>query len=386
MPNRYIEGVYPDYIEKGDGAYIYANDKRYIDYPLGLGTIILGHGNGEIKQAIIEQWSKGVSFPIPHEKETILAEMIVEMIPSAEKVRFLKTGSEATSAAVKIARAFTGKKKILCCGYHGWHDWYASTTDRNAGCIGTNVKQLEYNDKEAFTKEMNRGNVAGVIIEPYVYDKPKNNFLVELRKLCNKHKAVLIFDEVVTGFRTERFSAQALLKVTPDLTCLGKAMANGLPISCVCGKAEIMDVIRGKCFVSSTFGGELLSITAAITTLEFIKENNVPYYINRMGDRLKNGFNGIAQSMGFEKAPKCIGYPCRTAFVFSTPEQKSLFWQECFKKGIFFGWAQFMSFAHTVGDIDETLQATRHALKMVRKYWKDPTVALEGKVAQETIR
>lgn len=388
MPEKHVKGVYPTYIDRADGAYIWSGDKKYIDYPLGLGTIILGHNHSDVNRAAIEQLNRGVIFSLPNYLETQLAEKICDIIPSAEMVRFLKTGSEATAAAVRIARAYTGKDKILCCGYHGWHDWYNITTPKNKGVpktLNPLCLQLKYNDIETFRKKLT-DRVAAVIIEPYVLEEPKKDFLQQLRKLCDEKGALLIFDEIVTALRTPKLSAQKFFDITPDLTCLGKALANGLPISCICGKKEVMQVLEGDCFVSSTWGGELLSIAAALKTIELIEKHNVAYHIDLMGQRLQHGFNRIAEYHGLGDKVKCIGYPCRTFFVFPTEVHKSLFWQECLKKGVFFGYAQFISYAHDLNELDETISAMRHAMLMVRKYWDNPERALEGEVAQETFR
>ena len=281
MPSKHVDGFYPKYITKGDGAYVWGdNDKKYIDYPCGLGAILLGYNNPDVNRAIIDQLNKGVLFSLPNYLETELAEKIVDIVPSAEQVRFLKTGSEATSAAVRIARAYTGKEGIICVGYHGWHDWYCSTTSKNKGVPEQYVMQCKYNDIEAMievfdTQDTSTVGIAAVIMEPYVLEEPKQEYLRKVRKLCNRHKAVLIYDEVVTGFRTLEWTAQKYFDITPDLTCLGKAMANGLPISCVCGKRELMRELQGDCFVSSTFGGELLSIAAALATIKIVEEQGV---------------------------------------------------------------------------------------------------------------
>lgn len=385
MPSKHVEGVYPTYIDRAKGPYIYCGDKRYIDYPLGLGSIILGHADDDVNQAVKEQLDKGTIFSLPNYAETLLAEKICNLIPCAEMVRFLKTGSEACSAAVKIARAYTGRKKILCCGYHGWHDWYNATTPKNRGTHSTSVKQFKYNDAEGLKKLMS-DKVAAVIMEPYVLDEPKGAFLKTVQKLCKDNKALLIFDEVITGFRTLGFSAQKLFEITPDLTCLGKAMGNGMPISAVCGKKDIMQVLENDCFVSSTFGGELASIAAALATLDVVERENVPRHIELMGSRLKEGFNQLASHLNLSDHIKCIGYPCRTFFKFPTETHKSLFWQECLGRGVFFGYAQFISYAHKMPELDTTVEVMGEALRLARKYWDKPEEYLQGKPAEETFR
>lgn len=381
MPARHVGGVYPKYIDRAKGAHIYCGDKSYIDYPLGLGAVILGHADFDVNVAIKKQLEEGVIYSLPHPKETELAELICDIIPSAEMARFLKTGSEACSAAIKIARAYTGRKKIIACGYHGWHDWYSSTC-KPAGCVDRHVIQLKYNDIESFEKKIT-DKVAAVIIEPYVFEEPKVGFLKAIRRLCTEKGAVLIFDEIVTGFRTPKLSAQKYFKITPDLTCLGKPMANGLPISCVCGRKDIMEILTKDCFVSSTFGGEMLSIAAALKTIEIIQEKTL-HHITIMGSKLKEAFNRYAQNYGLFEC-KCVGYPQRTKFEFPTDAHRSLFWQECLKRGVFFGYAQFISFAHDMPVLDKTVETIKNSLYILKKY-PDPTIALEGEIATPALR
>ena len=314
----------------------------------------------------------------------MLAEKLIEHFP-VDKVRFLKTGSEATSAAVKIARAYTGKRAILCCGYHGWHEWYNHITPKNKGCSKSETYSFKYNDIASLRALFRRHNsVAAVIMEPYVYEEPAVDFLQEIRRTCDQNKALLIFDEVVTGFRTNFWCAANKYKIKPDLMCLGKAMGNGYPISVVGGSSVVMDVLKGDCFVSSTFGGDLIGIAAALKVIDIIEKRGVFKHLNDMGDRVKTNFNIITGNEGIKA--ECVGFGCRTHFKFESPIEKSVFWQECLKKGVFFGHAQFTSFAHDLGDADNTVVIMRHALRMIRKYKGHVKDLLEGTTAKETLR
>jgi len=390
QPDKFVEGVYPIYLEQGNGAWVWDdNGKSYIDYPLGLGAILLGHSIPEINKAVTKQINKGSLFTLPSYLETILAKKITEIIPSAEKVRFLKTGSEATSAAVKIARAYTKKEHIAYCGYHGWHDWYTVATPKKDGIpkvYRDYIHNFVYNDIWSLENifELYKNEMACVILEPYIYDEPQDNFLNRVVELAHKNKAVVIFDEIVTGFRTKEYSAQAMFQTIPDLTCFGKAMANGYPLSVVCGKKEIMDVLEGDCFVSSTFGGELLSIAAALETLRILKEENAINHIWEMGTHIREQFNIISRELWLSS--KCVGYPCRTMFLFPSGDHKSLFWQECIKRGVLFGYAQFISFSHGDYEINYTIDVMWEAMKVVKKYWDNPLKALKGKPAKEVFR
>lgn len=388
MPSKFVEGVYPIYIERGKGAYIADNENNvFIDYPLGLGAILLGHGYQQVADAVSKRIKEGTLFICPSYLETELAYTLKRLIPCAEMSRFLKTGSEATSAAIKIARSYTGREHVAVCGYHGWHDWYTVSTPKNKGipkCYSELVHKFEYNNIQSLIDIVNKYSLAAIIIEPCIFEEPKDNFLKKVKDIAQSNNAVLIFDEVVTGFRTLGCSAQKYFKVTPDLATFGKDMANGIPISVVCGKAEIMKELEGDCFVSSTFGGDLIGIVGAIETLKLIENEPVIQDIWYYGDYLKEGYNEIAKHLDVET--KCIGYPCRTYFSFPTTEHKSLFWQECLLQGVFFGWANFISYSHRGRQIEYTLQVCRDALKKVKENWDNPGKALLGKPATEVFR
>jgi glutamate-1-semialdehyde 2,1-aminomutase/spore coat polysaccharide biosynthesis protein SpsF len=207
---------------------------------------------------------------------------------------------------------------------------------------------------------------------------------MQVKRLCLKNKAILIFDEVVTGFRTEKWCAANMFNVEPDLMCLSKAMANGFPISAVGGREDVMKVLEGDCFVSSSFGGDLVGISAALATIKVIEERGVIKHIWDRGAALKQAFNTAAQNDGIDA--ECIGYPCRTFFRFPSPLHKTVFWQECLKKGILFGHAQFITAAHGLHDTDEAIEAIRHAMRMLRKHKDNLEDLLEGEVAKETLR
>ncbi len=384
MPSKHAK-AYPLWLNRGEGVYVYdTHGKKYIDYPCSLGAILLGHHHPRVTDFVQMQIEEGTIFSLPHRKEGLLAEQLVDLIPSAEQVRFLKTGSEATSAAVKIARACTGRRRILACGFHGWHDWYASSTPHNKGCMDTEVKQFKYNDLEELESLLiPRGRakeslVAAVIMEPYVYNEPKMGYLEGVKKLCEKYGCLLIFDEVVTGFRTPGASAQKMFNVTPHLSCFGKALGNGFPISFVCGQREFMEVINDGCFVSSTFGGDVLGIAAALAVVETLRVENFIDKITYNGRR----FIEEMQKVGIE----VNGYPCRTYFNFPSSEHKTLFWQECIKRGVLFGYAQFMTPLHNQNVVTQTTEVARIAMQIVKDHWENPKEVLEGPAATETTR
>lgn len=390
MPNKHVQPLYPLYIDRAEGAYLYSRNKKYIDYPCALGSVLLGYHYPEVDQAIIKQLTRGCIYSLPSKLETKLAEKIIELIPCAEMVQFLKTGSEATAAAVKIARAATGKEGIVCCGYHGWHDWYGITTDNKKGIPKSYSKlagQVNYGDREMVTDMFSLSNmvekeVAAIILEPYIYEGDKE-FLEWVIEFAHNNEALVIFDEVVTGFRTKGFSAQKMFGVTPDLACFGKAMANGLPISVVCGKKQYMNELKSLtpkgnakdfCFVSSTFGGDTLSIAAALATIAVLEREPVIDHIWDMGQKL---IDGVKEFTADIKGADIKGYPCRTFFDLPTDAHKSLLWQECIKQNVLLGYAQFISYSHTDTEIYWTLDVLEEAFKVLKKYWDEPNLGLD---------
>ncbi|MCL5072157.1 MAG: aminotransferase class III-fold pyridoxal phosphate-dependent enzyme, partial [Actinobacteria bacterium] len=293
-PTQFVDGVAPKYLKKGKGCRVWDVDgNEYIDYGMGLGPIILGYCYDAVDKAIINQLKDAIILTQMHPLEVEVAQLLVDTIPCAEMVRYGKNGSDVTSAAIRLARAYTGRDIIACCGYHGWQDWYIAVTERNAGipeAVRKLTKQFKYNDIDSLIKifDKYKGNVACVIMEPMGVVFPKNDFLNKVKELTHKNKAILIFDEVITGFRWSLGGAQEYFNITPDLATFGKAMANGMPLSALVGKKEIMQKLEDV-FFSFTFGGEILSLAAAKATINEMKKKNVIEHIHKMGTILAKG-------------------------------------------------------------------------------------------------
>lgn len=367
--------------------------KEYIDYPCALGAVILGYAHPYVTERVIKRIERGNLFSMPSIHETELADRITKLIPSMESMRFLKSGSEAVSAAVKIARAYTKRDIVLSNGYHGWHDWSTPITSSNLGTpsvLKNTIAEMNYNDLRdtsglfgMLTGLFDKigSNVACIVIDPYIFDKPDDSYFDGLIRIAHEHGALVIFDEVVTGIRWHKFAVQNSYKVKPDLTCLGKTLGNGIPISCVGGKRQIMDVLNNGCFVSSTFGGDLIGIEAALATLKVAQDENLPSRIKESGLELQEAYNEIASYMKVDT--KCIGNPARQKLVFPTAVHKALFWQECLTRGVFLGAAQHTSLAHTDKIIGYTREIFKQAMNVVRVNWKDPKKVLRGKLPEE---
>ncbi len=396
---QFVQGVAPIFLQRGQGSHVWDVDgNEYIDYPMALGPIILGYDDPDVTAAVQAQLAGGVTFSLPHPLEVEVAELLTEVIPCAEMVRFGKNGSDATAGAVRLARAFTGRDKIACCGYHGWHDWYVGTTTRPRG-VPEAVRGLTltfaYNDIASLEKlfDEHPGEIAALIMEPVGVVEPVGDFLRLVSERTRAHGAVLIFDEIVTGFRVALGGAQQHFGVVPDLACFGKAMANGYPLSAVVGRRPVMRLFD-EIFFSSTFGGEVVSLAAAKATIAKLRERGVIEHLWRQGRRLKDGYNALAAESGLASQTECIGLPPRTVLTFrdAAGEEslllKSLFQQEMIKRGILTAGGFNLCWSHSEGDIDRTLEACREALGFVARALRsdDPRKLLEGSLIEPVFR
>jgi len=394
-PGQWIKGIAPKYLVKGKGSHVWDVDgNEYIDFMMGVGPLSLGYAYPKVDEAIKKQLEDGITFSMMHPLEVEVAEIIRDIIPNAEAVRYSKTGADATSAAVRLARAYTGKNKILCCGYHGWHDWYIAVTARNHG-IPESVQAISftfnYNDIDSVKNSID-DDVAAIILEPVVFEEPKNNFLHKLAELCNEKNIVLIFDEMWTGFRMALGGAQEFFGITPDLATYSKAVANGMPISILTGKRRIMDLADEDIFFYTTFGGEALSLAAVKATIQELKDKNVPQYLRTQGKKLKDGYNTITQKLGMDFT-KAIGYEWRSMATFDVKAgdpliQKSLMQQEMIKRGVLWQGFHNMCFSHSDSDIDYTLQALEESLSILNKAVKQNKLSemLKGEPVQPVFR
>jgi glutamate-1-semialdehyde 2,1-aminomutase len=342
---QYPVGVSPLFAKYAKGAYIWDIDKnKYLDLVSALAAVTLGYQNRRIDSAVKRQLKKGVTLSLPTKLEYEVAELIGLMVPSAEMVRFAKNGSDATAGAVRLARAYTNKKIVAMCGYHGWQDWSIVTTSRNAGVpteVGELTKTFKYNDIDSLMKLFNEfpNQIACVIMEPMNSEFPQGNFLQKIRELCDREEALLIFDETITGFRYNKGGAQELFGVKPDLCTFGKGIANGYPLSVVAGKREIMRGME-SIFFSGTFGGELLSLTAAREVLLMHQLDLVAPKLINIGERINDGLNQIIVELDLGTILRTSGHPSWTFLNWSADnensvdELKTFFLQEMFKEGV----------------------------------------------------
>lgn len=333
-PDNHVLGVYPTHLnhKPGSGAYVYSGSTQYVDYICGLGTNLLGYGNGYITEAVRPFLQYGCSHSLPTIFEVEAAEALKTMFYFTDKWKFLKTGTEACMAAIKMARAHTGRKIVLSEGYHGWSDEFVSLTEPASG---THTCR----DIFPLATDISPDKVAAIIVEPVITDSSvaRSDQLSQLRQYCDLHGIVLIYDEIITGFRYDKHSVALNTNVLPDLIIIGKAMANGFPLAAVGGKAKIMD---GSYFVSSTYAGEILSLIACKTVVKLLLNNHL-YSINGLWENGKQFINKFSTIMGGRIYIE--GYPTRGVFM-GDDLDIALLRQEACKSGILLHKTWFYSF------------------------------------------
>jgi glutamate-1-semialdehyde 2,1-aminomutase len=378
---QYPYGVSPYFISRASGSRAWDVDgNEYIDFVSSLCSITLGYQDPDVTDAVARQLQDGVIFSLPHLVETEVAELICEMVPCAEKVRFGKNGSDATAGAIRVARAHTGRDRVATCGYHGWQDWYIGSTARHKG-VPKATRDLThgfaYNQLESLRAvlEAHPGEFAAVILEPMNVVEPEPGFLEGVKSLTHEHGALLVFDETITGFRYANGGAQELFGVTPDLATFGKGLANGYPVSAVAGRADVMKQMEDV-FFSFTFGGEALSLAAAKATLLKLKREPVLATIAERGRELTAGLREVIAARRLGEVFSVSGHPSWTFMNIAASsgpvfEIKTLLLQELFQRGILTIGTHNLSYAHSQADIRALVAAYDGAMEVVQE-------ALEG--------
>ncbi len=386
---------FPFYTARGKGSRIYDVDgNSYIDYCMGYGPLILGHSNDVVKAAIEEQLEKGWLFGTPVEIELRYAKLIRKLFPSIEMLRYVNTGSEATMAAIRAARGFTGRDKIVKVegSFHGAHDAVLVKAGSGATTHGTpnsagvprdfvkNTLQVPFNDVESLTAILEKEEVAAFILEPVMGNSslilPSEGYLKEVRKITEENDVVLIFDEVITGFRVSEGGAQKLYGVKPDLTTLGKIAGGGLPIGIFGGRREIMERISpsGDVYQAGTFSGNPLSLAAGYATVKYLVENRVLERVNGLTDTLVKGLSDLAPEdvkIGSIASMFCIYFgetPRNYSEALKLDKElyMKFFWNMLLN-GVFLPPSQFetcfVSYAHSEEDIDKTIDAFESSVR-----------------------
>jgi glutamate-1-semialdehyde 2,1-aminomutase len=382
---QYPLGISPLYASKAKGAKIWDVDgNEYFDLVSALASVTLGYGDKGLERAVRKQLKRGVSMSLPGILEAEVAELIIEMVPSAEMVRFGKNGTDATSAAIRLARAYTGRDHIIVCGYHGWQDWYIGSTTRNKGVpeqVSALTHKFEYNNINSLKSVLGEyeGKIAAVIMEPMNLTYPEPGFLEIVQKMTRDAGALLVFDEIITGFRFAQGGAQETFGVTPDLSTFGKGMANGFPLSAVVGRRDIM-IEMEEIFFSGTFGGELLSLAAAKYVLGKHIQNSICPELAAAGAHLSKGIEAIIKSQNLNSVLNLSGHDSWKFMNWNSSlgntdfELKTLFMQENFKRGLLLLNSFNVTAAHSPKHINTMLSRLEESLELISRSLREGNV------------
>jgi glutamate-1-semialdehyde 2,1-aminomutase len=386
-PTRAAFGVSPIYAERAKGCRIWDVDgNEYVDWYSGIGPIILGYADEVVDRAVKEQIDRGTVFSIVQESGVELAEELVRLIPSAEMVRYAKGGGEACTVAIRIARGFTGRDRVLFCGYHGWHDWYLAAnlgherldehlfngiepTGVPRALEGTSIP-FKYGDLQMLEDLLRKhaGEVAGIIMEPMRTELPPAGYLEGVRELATRYGVVLIFDEVSSGFRIALGGVQEYTGVTPDLSVFAKAISNGYPMAAIVGRREVMEP-AGRMFISSAYWDDSVGIVAALTTLRELERRRAVAHFERIGASFMAQVDQAAREAGL--AAECVGVAAHPGIRFKVDDPQAakkvatLFIQENAKRGVILAPGFFLNCSHDDEAVAITARAVRESFGVI---------------------
>jgi glutamate-1-semialdehyde 2,1-aminomutase len=373
---------HPGVIVRGRGCHVWdADGNEYIEYGMGLRSVTLGHAYAPVIDAVRESLALGTNFTRPAAMELECAEKFLELVPFAEMVKFTKDGSTANTAALKLARKHTGRELVAICGDHpffSYDDWFMVTTTMDGGTqprVRAETLRFDYNDADSLRAlfAAHPGEIAAVFMEPSRTIEPAPGFLQSVRALCDQHGAVLVFDEVITGFRWHRSGAHALYGVTPDLATFGKALANGFSVSALCGKRELMTLgSRDRdgddvFLLSTTHGAEVPGLAAAIATMQVYQREPVIEHLHRQGERLRSGIAQAIKHHGLSPYIDLLGRGCNLLYGTRGPDRqpsqlyRALFLQQTLQRGVLMP-SLITSYSHTDADVDRTIDVVAAAL------------------------
>ena len=381
----------PAFIQRGCGCHVWDIDgNEFIEYGMGLRAVTLGHAYPAVLDAVRRQLELGTNFTRPSPIEVECAQAVLAVIEGADQIKFTKDGSTANTAAVKLARAYTGRDLVAFCGDHpffSYDDWFIGKTPMNAGiprAISHLSLTFHYNDLDSVRRlfDEHPGEIACVILEPARDVDPADGFLQKTKELCHRHGAVFILDENITGFRWHLGGAQKYYDIVPDLSTFGKAMANGFALSALAGKRELMELggihhDQERVFLlSTTHGAETQALAAAIATIEVYENEPVIDHLHRQGARLARGFRQASRFHGLSEYVNVTGKECNLAYFTRDPDGnpsqafRSLFLQELIKRGVLAP-SLVVSYSHSDQDIDRTIDAIHGALTVYKQALND---------------
>ena len=389
----FCRGIAPSYMDHGEGCYIYDVDgNKFIDYMCALGPITVGYNIPEVNEAVINQVKKFSSGSLQSELEVELAEKLCEIVPCAEMVRFVKNGGDATTAAIRLARAYTCRDVVLMSGYHGMHDWSIGASENHKG-VPEAVRKLTinftYNDLADLEKKLQENEVAAVILEPIQSNGPKEGYLEGVKELAHKYGAILVFDEVVSGFRYALGGASEMFHVTPDLAAFGKGMANGYAISAVAGRKDLLEQIEQGVFISTTFGGDAVPMAASLATIKILEQPGFYEKLTKVGEIQRNGIAELINKYNLNDVLSVSGMPAHAGVAFEGHgslnylDIQSVYSQTMIQNGILVFAIYNLNGSHTEVEAEKYLDATDKAFALIRKAVDNDSVddiLLGGKV------
>lgn len=398
----FLPDQWPAYFERAKGIRVTDLDGRtYLDFArMGIGACILGYADPDVNREVKKAVDKGSMATLNSPEEVELAEVLTRLHPWANMVRYARTGGEAMSIAVRIARASSGKDTVAFCGYHGWHDWYLATNlkDKDGlndhllsgleprgvprGLLGSAVP-FRYNHIEELEAIVRKNSIGVIVMEPYRHEEPKKDFLENVKRIAKREGAVLVFDEVSAAFRRNVGGVHLLYNVTPDIAVFAKAMSNGYPMAAIIGTKKVMDAAQST-FISSTYWTERIGPVAALATINKFRKKNVPRHLARIGKQIDEGWKHLAKKYALDISTE--GPYAMVGFSFNyknKQELKTLFVQEMLKRGFLTELSVYVTYAHTTNDVRKYLHAVDQAFAIIKKALDENAVEkrLRGPVA-----
>ena len=398
----FLPDQWPAYYTDAKGAEVTDLDgNTYLDMSyMGIGSCILGYADEDVNNAVKDAVDRGSMTTLNCPEEVELAHVLLDLHPWAGMVRYARTGGEALTVAIRIARAASGKEKVAFCGYHGWHDWYlASNLAENSNLDGHLIPGLEpkgvarglhesalpfeYNKIEQLEKITQNNDVGVIVMEVVRHNEPEDNFLQKVREIADRIGAILVFDEVTSGFRKCIGGIHKIYNVNPDIAVFAKGISNGFPMAAIIGRENLKDASQSS-FISSTYWTERIGPVAALATIKKMQENNVPEHLEKMGKHIWEGWENLADKYGITITVQ--GPPELVVFSFNydnAQEIRTLFTQEMLKRGILASSAVYVSFAHKEEHVKKYLETVDEVFKIIKKAIETNTVLdlLDGPVA-----
>jgi glutamate-1-semialdehyde aminotransferase len=378
-PGTLVEGVSPSHVERAEGCRIWdADGNEYIDFNMALGPIVLGYRYPAVERAVENQLEKGTVFPLEHPLQVEVAELLTDVVPTAEMVQFAKNGNDVTTLAARLARAHTGRDVIATYGYHGWPDVWSVTTEQDRGIpdgLASYTEEFDLADPESLEAIFRRheDDVAAVVMRPLQggHEAPPEGTFDRIREICDREGALFVLDEIYSGFRYAPGGAQEHFGIEPDLSCFAKGISNGYPLSALVGREDVMRTMEAAdFFFSMTYAGEAASLAAAKAALEEMKDGDVAEHIWGVGEQFRDGYNRLAAEHDLDDVTECVGLGPSVEIEFADSDEtsanliESLFTQEAHRRGVFYSGHQFC-YSHSESDIEEALDAYDESLSVL---------------------